>query len=633
MPEQSKRAFTPLTWLLLLVVIGLIALLWWYGGALRQDLTNQRAKTAQHAQQLMEAKANLDSAARTEKTLHDEIQGLADKLEAAHQTNLGLKHDIEALQQQHADALAGERRKAADAYAELQGRFDGANEQIAALGSEIEGLKQAQADATARHGAELAAAKEDAQTKLKSAEDQFNERTARLRTAFEGTDPERAALFADLDKRVQSDLATIADLETTKGDLSDQLAAAKTAIEQRGQALAETTKQLESTQEQLTQARGETAQLQTQYDAAMDKATMDLAALQAKHDAAVAKAAQEKSDLQAKHAAAMDQAAKDRADLEASHAAALDQASKQHAALKATHAAALEQAAKDRADLQAAHTAAMEQAAQDAAALKARFEGDLATANAAHAEEMDQANGRIQALSASLAAETAALADLKTEHGKVVAELKADLADTEQSLAGVRSDLQATEHAATEQKAALEQQIAQAQGRISTLEDTLTAERKQQAAALVAADLAHAEAMASQHKLYMQVSELGGHETANGLLLSLAEADLRFPISKATLPAGDLPSLDRIAALLTQFPALRARIEGHTDAAGREETNLALSQARADAIKQALVERGVAAERLEAVGFGETRPIADNATKAGSRQNRRVEVYIIEAAR
>jgi outer membrane protein OmpA-like peptidoglycan-associated protein len=114
------------------------------------------------------------------------------------------------------------------------------------------------------------------------------------------------------------------------------------------------------------------------------------------------------------------------------------------------------------------------------------------------------------------------------------------------------------------------------------------------------------------------------------MLLALAEADLRFPSGLAVLPRGELPSLDRIAGLLRDHPQLRALIEGHTDNAGPNEINLELSKARAAAVKQALIERGVPAERLNAEGAGEARPIADNATAAGRAQNRRVEVYILE---
>jgi outer membrane protein OmpA-like peptidoglycan-associated protein len=98
----------------------------------------------------------------------------------------------------------------------------------------------------------------------------------------------------------------------------------------------------------------------------------------------------------------------------------------------------------------------------------------------------------------------------------------------------------------------------------------------------------------------------------------------------ATLTGEDLPTLDRIAALLETYPDLGVRIEGHTDSLGDEATNLALSQQRAEAVKQALIGRGVEPERLTAEGLGPERPIADNATPAGRAQNRRVEVYVSE---
>ena len=74
---------------------------------------------------------------------------------------------------------------------------------------------------------------------------------------------------------------------------------------------------------------------------------------------------------------------------------------------------------------------------------------------------------------------------------------------------------------------------------------------------------------------------------------------------------------------------LSARVEGHSDSAGRDEANLALSQSRADAVKGGLVARGVGAQRIQAVGYGEARPIADNGTRAGRDRNRRIEVYLI----
>jgi len=181
------------------------------------------------------------------------------------------------------------------------------------------------------------------------------------------------------------------------------------------------------------------------------------------------------------------------------------------------------------------------------------------------------------------------------------------------------------------EKAALERQIAEASARIAALEETLETERRQGGAAPPAPP-APSVAPAAPLGLSSLAAELGGRETERGVLLDLTDSDLSFPIGKAILPDRDFPVLDRLAALLVQHQTLTARIEGHTDSAGRDEVNLALSQERADAVKQALVERGAGAQRIEAVGYGETRPIADNGTRAGRDRNRRIEVYLIEEA-
>jgi len=137
------------------------------------------------------------------------------------------------------------------------------------------------------------------------------------------------------------------------------------------------------------------------------------------------------------------------------------------------------------------------------------------------------------------------------------------------------------------------------------------------------------ESPADVHGLFTEFRDLGPQNTKQGILLSMADKDLRFTSGKATLPEGDVPTLDRIAELLLEYPKLTAKIEGYTDSSGRTETNLELSQRRAAAVKQALVGRGINPTRLTAEGFGEARPIADNTTAAGRRENRRVEIYLI----
>ncbi len=73
-----------------------------------------------------------------------------------------------------------------------------------------------------------------------------------------------------------------------------------------------------------------------------------------------------------------------------------------------------------------------------------------------------------------------------------------------------------------------------------------------------------------------------------------------------------------------------ARIEGHTDAMGREQANLDLSVQRAFAVRNALIAAGIEAHRLEPVGLGETRPVASNETPDGRKANRRVSIYFLQ---
>jgi hypothetical protein len=101
---------------------------------------------------------------------------------------------------------------------------------------------------------------------------------------------------------------------------------------------------------------------------------------------------------------------------------------------------------------------------------------------------------------------------------------------------------------------------------------------------------------------------------------------LRFDIDKSTLRAGSGPLLDDIAAALKNFPEWGLRIVGHTDSSGTPEANQALSLARADAIKAALVERGVDSGRLYVAGAGQSKPIASDSTGRGRSLNRRVEL-------
>jgi outer membrane protein OmpA-like peptidoglycan-associated protein len=74
---------------------------------------------------------------------------------------------------------------------------------------------------------------------------------------------------------------------------------------------------------------------------------------------------------------------------------------------------------------------------------------------------------------------------------------------------------------------------------------------------------------------------------------------------------------------------MRLRIEGHADSTGPHEKNMELSQKRAEAVRNYLISSGIQPSRLEVAGYGDTRPIANNATEEGRRMNRRIEFVIL----
>ena len=105
---------------------------------------------------------------------------------------------------------------------------------------------------------------------------------------------------------------------------------------------------------------------------------------------------------------------------------------------------------------------------------------------------------------------------------------------------------------------------------------------------------------------------------------------IQFDSGSAQIRAVSNPTLDKAAELLKATPAGKVLFEGHTDSAGNAAANLALSQSRAEAVRAALVTRGIDAARLSAKGFGSERPIADNNTAEGRQANRRVEAFVTQ---
>jgi outer membrane protein OmpA-like peptidoglycan-associated protein len=103
-----------------------------------------------------------------------------------------------------------------------------------------------------------------------------------------------------------------------------------------------------------------------------------------------------------------------------------------------------------------------------------------------------------------------------------------------------------------------------------------------------------------------------------------------FQSGSAKLTDESLAALGDLAAVLAKCPDAIVHVEGHTDSDGAESANLALSVARSEAVIDVLTSKGIAAERLYAIGYGETLPVASNDTAAGKQKNRRIVFSVLE---
>jgi OOP family OmpA-OmpF porin len=123
-------------------------------------------------------------------------------------------------------------------------------------------------------------------------------------------------------------------------------------------------------------------------------------------------------------------------------------------------------------------------------------------------------------------------------------------------------------------------------------------------------------------------AEPGSTQDLAQFLAGSGETPLNFAFGSARPTTESESTLDEIAAALNAHPKATIRVESHTDSVGTPEANLNLSQARADAIKNELVDRGVDAGRIETAGMGQELPVASNDTPEGRAANRRTEIVV-----
>jgi outer membrane protein OmpA-like peptidoglycan-associated protein len=268
------------------------------------------------------------------------------------------------------------------------------------------------------------------------------------------------------------------------------------------------------------------------------------------------------------------------------------------------------------------------QTAEDARAItvKRRDEERLAQERAAAAEREARAKAQADA------AERAKL------EAQLVAERAArEKAEAEAARAAALVQQQAAQDAAEKSRLAAEQSRLAAE---KANRDTATAEAaraaalaQQQAAqadadrARKAAEQAEAEKADLRARLLNQLNTiLQTRDSARGLIVNMS--DVLFDTGSYTLKPAAREKLAKISGILLAHQGLTLQIEGHTDSVGSDEYNQQLSERRAGSVQDFLVQQGVAAASVSAIGFGKTEPVASNDTSEGRQLNRRVELVV-----
>jgi outer membrane protein OmpA-like peptidoglycan-associated protein len=252
--------------------------------------------------------------------------------------------------------------------------------------------------------------------------------------------------------------------------------------------------------------------------------------------------------------------------------------------------------------------------AEAQAAEKAQLEAELAAERAAREKaEADAARA------AALAQQQAAEAEAERER----------LAAAQAAQEKAEADAAKAAALAQQQQAEQQAQAAQAQAaaaKAAALEQAQAAEAEAERAREAAAQ-AEKEKAALRAQLLQQLNTiLQTRDTARGLIVNMS--DVLFDTASYTLKPAAREKLAKISGIVLAHPGLNLKVEGHTDSVGSEEYNQELSQNRARAVRDFLIDQGVAGSAVTAQGFGKTQPVASNDTPEGRQKNRRVELVV-----
>ncbi len=239
----------------------------------------------------------------------------------------------------------------------------------------------------------------------------------------------------------------------------------------------------------------------------------------------------------------------------------------------------------------------------------------LEIAEAAYQQRKDAEVGQ----PAYLATQEARLAQAHAAAKADDARVAAGQAERDQIMLAAR-----TREADNAERSAANSKLAAANAKLAAANAQFAADNAQQQAnnAIMQRDQATEETARVQAEL----DQLKATPTPRGMVLTLG--DVLFDTGRAELKPGAGRRLDQLAQFLTEHPDRRVQIDGFTDSVGTDAYNEELSQRRADAVKAALITRGIEPARIGTEGYGKAYPVAGNTDSGGRQLNRRVEVVI-----
>jgi len=260
-----------------------------------------------------------------------------------------------------------------------------------------------------------------------------------------------------------------------------------------------------------------------------------------------------------------------------------------------------------------ARVMAVKQKAEDEAQAKAAAEKKAAEEREAKARADAEAEAQRRA-QAEMAEKQAEAAKAEAERMKAEAEAAAaEAARQKEEAEKAKAEAVAQQQALAEQAAKAQQQAAES--------DQLRQQAEQMRAQ------AEKEKQELRARLLQQLNTiLATRDSARGLIANMS--DVLFKSGSFELLPGARERLAKISGIVLAYPTLKLQVEGHTDAIGSDDYNQQLSEARAEAVRDYLIQQGISQNEITARGLGKTQPIASNDTPEGRQQNRRVELVL-----